>query len=102
SDSVIVHLREDSTGSVFRGVGFNLERFGEVGHAEYGVRCESRLEILEGFFGSTCPFERVVLSCEVVERFGDLGVVSDESSIEVPEAKELSDLFDVFRCWPVG
>ena len=48
------------------------------------------------------PIPRKVFLGEVNEGSGDIGVVRDETSVKVGEAKEGSNIFDFFRGWPTG
>jgi hypothetical protein len=48
-----------------------------------------------------CPNEWFAFSSKVKEWPGEFGVVLDESSIEVTEAKEFLDIFNGFGSWPI-
>ena len=48
------------------------------------------------------PIPREVFLDEVDEGSGDVGVVRDETSVEVGEAEERPNVFDFLRGWPAG
>ena len=48
-------------------------------------------------FDSPFPF---FFPCELVKRFCDLAIVSDESSVEVTEPKETLEFFQLLWCRP--
>ena len=99
--AVGVGLEEDSARRVFRGVCGNSERGGEVGEVENGFGEEKKFEGIEGGLARRGPVPREVLLGEVKERASDVGVIGDESSVEVGETKERANIFHLSWCGPV-
>jgi hypothetical protein len=86
--TVGVGLEEDGARSVFRGVGGNGKWSREVGHVEDGFREEQRFQSIESVLTVWGPFPREVFFGEVNEESCDIGVVGNETAIEVGKAKE--------------
>ena len=60
--------------------------------------------LLEGAECGVClgiPVPRCVFVSEVSKRYNDVGIVENETSVEVGEAKEGLDLLEILRSWPV-
>ena len=91
--TVGVGLEEDSAGRIFRCVGSNGKRGGEVREVENRFREEEAFEGVEGGLTGRGPFPSEVFLGEVEERASDIGIVRDEASVEVGEAKERANIF---------
>ena len=91
--TVGVGLEENSTGHVFRRISGNGERGGEIREVENGFREEETFKGIEGGLAGGGPIPREVLLGEVEERASDIGVVRDEASVEIGEAKERANIF---------
>jgi len=97
-----VGLEENSSRCRFRGVGGDGEGCGEVREMENGFRQEKGFKGVKGSLTSGSPVPLKVLFGEVDEGTGDIGVVGDESTVEVGEAKERVYIFDFCGGWPFG
>ena len=91
--TVGVGLEENSTGCMFRCISGNSERSGEVREVENGFREEETFKGVERGLTGGGPIPREVLLGEVEERASDVGVIRDETSIEIGEAKERANIF---------
>ena len=98
--TVGVSLEEDSAGRVFRRIGGNGERGREVGEAEDWFGEEEVFKRIEGRLTRRGPIPGEVLLGEVKEGTGDVGIVGDESSVEVGEPKERANVFHLGRSRP--
>ena len=98
--TVGIGLEEDSTRCVFRCICGNGEGGGEVGEVKDGFRKEEVFEGVERRLTGGGPIPREVLLSEVKERVSDVGVVRDESSVEVSETKERANVFHLSWCRP--
>ena len=85
---------------MFGGVSGNGKGDGEVGEVKDGFGEEEAFKGVEG--GLTCggPVPREVFLGEIEEGTSDIGVVGDETSVEVGEAKERADIFHLGWCGP--
>jgi len=81
-------LEKDSPGCAFGGVGGDGEGCREVREMEDWFRQEKGFKGVEGGLASGGPVPLEVLFGEVDEGTGDIGVVGDESTIKIGEAKE--------------
>ena len=99
--AVGVSLKEDSARCVFRGVRGDSEGGGEVGEVKDGFGEEKMLEGLKGGLTRRGPVPGKVLLGEVEERAGDVGVVGDESSVEIGKAKERANVFHLGWYGPI-
>jgi len=86
--AVRVGLEEDPSRHGFRGIGGDGERCGEVRKMEDWFRQEKGFEGVEGVLAGGGPVPLEVFLCKVDERTGDVGIVGNESTVEVGEAKE--------------
>ena len=91
--TVGVGLEEDSAGHIFRRLGSNGERGGEVREVENGFREEEAFEGVEGGLTGRGPVPGEVFLSEVEERASDVGIVRDEALVEVGKAKERANVF---------
>ena len=87
-ESVVVSLSKYCASGGFGGVGFEDEGFMGVRHEEDGLEKEFVFESSECMLASSCPNIRSVLAFEIVQRFRELGVMGNESAIEVGETSE--------------
>jgi len=100
--AIRVSLEEYSSGRGFRGVGGDGERCGEIREMEDWFRQEKGLEGVEGVLAGRGPVPLEVLFGEVNEGTGNVGIVGDESAVEVGEAKERAYVLDFCGGWPFG
>jgi len=100
--SIGVHLEEDSTRCVFRGIGSDGEGGGEIGEVKDGFLQEKGFEGVKGGLAGGSPVPLEVLFCKVDEGAGNVGVVRNESSVEVGKAKEGAYVLDFSWGWPFG
>ena len=91
--AVGVGLKEDGTRRVFRGVCGDGEGGGEVGEVKDGFGEEEVFERVEGGLARGRPVPGKVLLGEVEEGASDVGVVGDESTVEVGESEEGANIF---------
>ena len=99
--AVGVGLKEDGTRCVFGGVGGDGEGSGEVGEVKDGLGEEKAFEGVEGGLAGRGPVPGEVLFGEVKEGTSDVGVVRNEPSVEVGEAKERVDIVHFSWCGPI-
>ena len=85
---------------MFRCIGGNGEGGGEVKEAKDGFGEEEAFEGVERRLTGGGPVPREVLFSEVEERASNVGIVRDESSIEVGETKERANVFHLSWCRP--
>ena len=97
-----VSLEEDGARRMFRSVRGNREGGGEVGEVKDRFGEEETFEGIKGGLAGRGPVPGEVLLCEVEERASDVGVIGDEASIEIGEAKERADIFHLGGSWPTG
>jgi len=95
-------LEENSARCVFRGIGGNGKRCREVGEVENWFQQKEGFESVERGLAGGSPIPLEILFCEVDEGMSDIGVVRDESSVEVGEAKEEVYILDFSWGWPFG
>jgi len=100
--SVGVGLEEDGAGRELGGVGSDGEGGREIREVEDGFRQEKGFEGVEGFLAGGGPVPLEIFLGEVDERTSDVGVVGDESSIEIGEAKEGAYVLDFSGGRPFG
>ena len=100
--SVRVGLEENPSRRRFRGVGGDGERCGEVREMEDWFQQEEGFEGVEGFLAGGGPVPLEVFLGEVDEGAGDVGVVGDESLVEVGEAEEGAYVLYFSRSRPFG
>ena len=98
--AVGVGLEEDGTRRIFGCVGGNGEGGGEIGEVEDGLCKEETFEGIKGGLASGGPIPREILLSEVEERVGDVGIVGDESSVEIGKAKKGANIFHLSWCGP--
>ena len=98
--AVGVSLEENGARCVFRGVCGNSEGGGEVREVKDGFGEEETFEGLKGGLARRGPVPGEVLLGEIEEREGDVGVVRDESSVEVGKSKERANIFHLSWCRP--
>ena len=98
--AVGVGLEEDGTGCIFGCIGGNGEGGGEIREVEDGFRKEETFKGVKGGLASGGPIPREILLSEVEERASDVGIVRDESSVEIGEAKERANVFHLSWCGP--
>ena len=91
--AVGVGLEEDSARRMFGRVCGNSKRGGEVREMENGFGEEEAFEGIEGGLARRGPVPGEVLLGEIKEGAGDIGVVRDEASVEIGEAKERANIF---------
>ena len=91
--SVGVSLEEDGTRCMFRCIGGNGKGGGEIREVKDGFRKEETFEGVEGGLTGGGPIPRGVLLSEVEERVSDVGVIRNETLIEIGEAKERANIF---------
>ena len=65
-------------------------------------RQEEGFEGVKGGLAGRGPVPREVFLREVDEGLGDVGVVRDETMVEVRKPKKGSDILDLFRSWPAS
>ena len=90
--AVGVGLEEDSTRCMFRRIRSNGKRVREVGEMENRFGEEEAFEGVEGRLTRRGPVAGEVLLGEVEEGAGDVGVVRNEASVEIGEAKERANV----------
>ena len=100
--AVGVGLEKDGARRVFRGVRGNRERGGEIGEVKDRLREEETFEGVEGGLARRGPVPGEVLLWEVEEGVSDIGVIGNEASVEIGEAKERADIFHLGGSWPIG
>ena len=98
--AVGVGLEEDGARCVFRGVSGNGEGGGEVREMKDGFGEEETFEGIERSLARRGPVPGEVLFCEVKEGTSDIGIVRDESSVEIGETKERANIFHLSWCGP--
>ena len=86
---------------MFRCIGGNGEGGGEVREVKDGFGEEEAFEGVERRLTGGGPVPREVLFSEVEERASNVGIVRDESSIEVGETKERANVFHLSWCRPI-
>ena len=62
---------------------------------------KSLLEGAEQGVGLGIPVPRCVFAGEASKGYDDVGIVEDEMSVEVGEAKEGLNLLEILRSWPL-
>jgi len=100
--AIRVSLEEYSSRCIFRGVGGDGEGCGEIWEMEDWFRQEKGFKRVEGSLTSGSPVPLKILFGEVDEGTGDIGVVRDESTVEVGKAEEGAYVLDFSGCWPFG
>ena len=98
--TVGVGLKEDGARHVLRGISGNCKGGGEVGKAKDGLGEEKTFEGVKGGLARRGPVPGKVLLGEVEEGAGDVGIVRDESPVEVGETKERANVFHLGWGWP--
>ena len=88
-----VGLEEDGARRMFGGVRGDSKRGGEVREVENRFGEEETFEGVEGGLARRGPVPGEVLLGEIEEGAGDIGVVGDEASVEIGEAKERANVF---------
>ena len=99
--AVGIGLEENSTRCMFRCVRSNGERGSEVREVEDGFGEEEAFEGVEGGLTSRGPIPGEVFLGEVEEGAGNIGVVRDETSVEIGEAEERVNVFHLGGGRPV-
>ena len=100
--AVGVSLEEDGARHVFGCVGGNGEGGGEVREAGDRFCEEKTFEGIKGGLACGGPIPRETFLSEIEERASDVGIVRDESPVEIGEAKERADVFHLGGGWPTG
>ena len=95
-----VGLEENGARCIFGCVSGNGKGGREVREAEDGFCEEEALEGVKGGLTSGGPIPREVFLGEVEEGAGNVGVVGDESSVEIGESKEGANIFHLGWCRP--
>ena len=96
-----VSLEEDGARCMFRGVRGNREGSGEVREVENGFGEKEAFEGVKGGLTGGEPVPGEILLGEVEERASDIGVVGNEATIEIGEAKERANIFHLSWCGPI-
>ena len=86
---------------MFRGVCGNSEGGREVGEVKDRLGEEEMFEGIKGGLARGGPVPGEVLLGEVEERASDIGVIGDESSVEIGETKERANVFHLGWCRPI-
>ena len=97
-----VCLEEDGAGGIFGGVCYNGEGGGEVWKVKDWFQREEGFESVKGGLAGGRPVPREVFLGEVNESLGNIGVIRNETLVEVCEAKEGPDVFDFLGGSPTG
>ena len=98
--AVGVGLEENGARRMFRDICGNGKGGGEVREVKDRFREEEAFEGFEGGLARRGPVPGEVLLGEVEERAGDIGIIGNESSVEIGEAKERANVFHLGRGWP--
>ena len=98
--AIQVSLKEDSTGGVLGSISHDCEGGSEVREVEDRFRQEKGFEDVERGLTSGGPVPREVFLGEVDKGLCDVGVVRNETVVEVYKAKEGSDILDFLGGWP--
>ena len=91
--TIRVGLKEDGTRHMFGGVRGDGEGGGEVGEVKDGFGEEKAFEGVEGGLARRGPVLGEVLLGKVEEGTSDVGVVGNESTVEVGEPEERANIF---------
>ena len=100
--AIRIPLLENGSCSPFRCVGFYSERFRGIGHEKDGSGEEFGFESFECVLSFSGPFPFNVFLHQFVKWFSDIGISTNEASVEVTKTKERSYLFYRGRDWPVA
>ena len=100
--TVGVGLEEDGTGHVFGCVSGDGKGVREIREVEDGFCKEETFEGIKGGLAGGGPVPREILLSEVEERASDVGIVRDESLVEIGETKERADVFHLGGGGPTG
>jgi len=100
--SIGVSLKEDSSRCMLGGVSGDGKRCGEVREMENWFQQEKGFESVERSLASRGPVPLEVFLGKVDEGTGDVGVVWDESTVEVGKAKEGAYVLNLSWGWPLG
>jgi len=93
--------RNDTCKGIVRSVGFDKEWSIRGPMRENRSLGKSLLEGAERGVGLGIPVPRCVFAGEVSKRYNDVGIVENEMSIEVGEAKEGLNLLEILQSWPL-
>ena len=99
--AVGVGLKENGTRHMLGGVRGDGEGGGEVGEVKNGFGEEEVFEGVKGGLARRGPVPGEILLGKVEEGVSDIGVVGDESTVEVGEPKERADIFHLGWCGPI-
>jgi len=93
--------RNNTCKGIVRGVGFDKDW--SIGRPMREDRSlgKSLLEGAECGVGLGIPVPRCVFAGEASEGYNDVGIVEDETSVEVGKAKEGLNLLEILRSWPL-
>ena len=91
--AVGVGLEENGTGCIFGCISGNGEGGGEIREVENRFGKEEMLKGVERGLTRRGPAPGEVLFGEVEEGASDVGVIGDEASVEIGEAKERANVF---------
>ena len=100
--TIRISLEEDGPRGVFGGISCNGKGGSEVWEVKDWFRQEEGFEGIKGSLAGGGPMPGEVFLGEVNERPGDVGVVMDETSVEVGEAEKRSNVLDLLGGWPAG
>ena len=98
--AVGICLKEDGARRMFGGVRGDGKGGGEVREVKDGLGEEEAFKGVEGSLARRGPVPGEVLLGEVEERASDVGVVGDESLVEIGKTKEGANIFHFGWCRP--
>jgi len=93
--------RNDTCKGVVRGVGLDKEWSIGGPMRENQSLGKSLLEGAERGVGLGIPVPRCIFAGEASKRYNDVGIVENETSIEVGEAEEGLNLLEILQSWPL-
>jgi len=97
-----VSLEEDSSGCMLGGIRGDGEGGREIGEVKDWFQQEEGFKSVEGGLAGRGPVPLEILFGQIDEGAGDIGVVGDESPIEVCKAEERAHIFDLGGSGPFG
>ena len=99
--SIGVGLKEDGARCMFGGVRGDGKGGGEVGEVKDWFGKEEAFEGVKGGLARRGPVPGEVFLGKVEEGASDVGVVGDESTVEVGESEERANIFHLGRRRPI-
>ncbi|KAG6863667.1 hypothetical protein C0993_010690 [Termitomyces sp. T159_Od127] len=96
-----VHLQEYTSNGIVRGIAFKDNKEGGVKVVEDGDGGEGFFEEGEYALALAVPVLWSVLSCELIERFGDPRVIINEPAVEVSKTKKELHLLHILGQRPI-